>query len=226
MCLSTRRWILQLLLCSVSVQANLEVHSSVAQTPAPTPTPLRPSTTPQSALHVACCDIRNMLAKYISSRGGLREEQCDPATCNQDREVKAFILHTKAGLRITLEADSNQDVLVHVDSLSSQALSELMVWAFIGRIATKRQQGEAEPSHMLLEYDTITQQISVEEPKCTLYETVYQIMITIAILAIISIMLLQSVKEIEHVASKPECKTHPGVVCWSQHEGSRSLRIR
>ena len=148
-----------------------------------------------STLHIECCDIRNTLAHYIADRGGLREPECDTKTCNMDKEVRLFIDNTFSVLGSSLHIDEQQEFHVNLDTLTSESFAELLVWAFMGRFVTKHQNGEEEQTHKFLQYNTISHQITVQEPQCSFQETVYQMMISIAILAIIGIMLLQTVAE-------------------------------
>lgn len=158
-------------------------------------------------LRIECCDIRNMLAKYIADRGGLREPDCHASTCKEDREVNLFVWHTVSALGFKIQVDEQQEVDLHVDSLTSESVAELLVWAFMGRYVTKHQDGEEDQTHKFLEYNTITQQITVQEPQCSFQETVYQIMICIAIIAIIGIMLLQTVAEKEKCEEADELRS-------------------
>lgn len=193
------------------------------------------STVLSRTLRLECCDIRNMLARYIADRGGLRESNCVPSTCKADREVHVFIWHTIAALGLRIQVDEQQEVIVHLDSLSSESVSELLVWAFMGRYVTKHQNGEVDHTHKFLEYNTITQQITVQEPQCSFQETVYQIMICIAIIAIIGIMLLQTVaesekcQEAEEIRSTPLNKTPNKDVCFridNYQDNQKAIRFR
>jgi hypothetical protein len=183
--------------------------------------------------------MRNMLSKYIAVRGGLREKRCDPSTCDRDEEVKSFRAHTKAALSLATQDShqdsANQDLRVEISSLSSEALAELMVLAFLGRMATKRQPGEVDFKNSFLEYDTVTHQMTVEEPQCALHDAVYQIMVSISVLAIICIMLIQSVAKsvkqeppvYEPLPSGPQADTKDAsVVSWTNNDNRRTLRGR
>jgi hypothetical protein len=165
-----------------------------------------------------CCQIRNTLAKYISSKGSLREETCTPEKCPLDQEVKRFSF-----AEIGLLKDTRQDFHLDINSISDETLSELVVLAFMGKFVTKQQLGE-EDLHKVLVYDTISHQITTEMPQCEFHENMYQIMIAVSILAIISIMLLQTVHEIEEKSTQEQIQEIP--VSTVKQKSACTIRFR
>lgn len=171
------------------------------------------NSTGQSAAVIVmhCCDLWDMMKTYVRARGGVRSEQCDPTDCMKCKEVETLLKHTEAAFMsrtirgkstIVAPDTDKQQYNIQVDMMTSKLMSELMVWAFIGRGFTLTQEGENDELNAFLQYDTIKHTISMIQPRCSFQKPVYDAMLTITIIAIIVILVLQTIKH------SPQMKEH------------------
>jgi hypothetical protein len=141
---------------------------------------------------VQCCDLYQSLHQYVAVRGGTVPPGCRPASCAKNHLMRRLVAETRqmrAGDALTVSAALDMTLLS--GNLTSSAMADWMLLAFIGRLVTKPPLAEDAPRHDYLEYDAISNQIVVKAAQCQVQETVYEVMLIISIISIIGLMTTQ-----------------------------------
>lgn len=139
-----------------------------------------------------CCDLYSSLHQYVAVRGGTVPPDCVPASCLRHHLMHKLMSETRQ-MRAgdALEVSADLDVTLLSGNLTSSAMADWLMLAFLGRFVTKPPQVEDNPRHSYLEYDAISGQIVVKAAQCQVQETVYEVMLIISIISIIGLMTTQ-----------------------------------
>ena len=143
---------------------------------------------------IPCCALWDNIDMYIKARGGSRDK-C-PAECKDSHEVNQILKYTEAASVGQWEANGTNFVL-DFDDMKVDLIAQIFVLSFIGRWTTKPSTGEDSPVQPYIQYDTIAHTTEIIQPACSFQKSFYTAMVLIAIIAIISLMLVQSASEIE-----------------------------
>ena len=143
---------------------------------------------------IPCCVLWDNIDMYIKARGGSRS-QCS-AACKYSHEVNQILKYTEAASVGQWEANGTNFVL-DFDDMKVDLIAQIFVLSFIGRWTTKPSTGEDSPVQPYIQYDTIAHTTEIIQPACSFQKSFYTAMVLIAIIAIISLMLVQSASEIE-----------------------------
>jgi len=130
---------------------------------------------------VACCDFWKALSSFTKEKTGsqMSYEQCiKEYDCTKNKLLKQFLHQSNRLTKQNLLFDAENKVRIDTTAWSSDVVSSLLAWAFIGRIVSAEQNSD---NLLSLIYDFQTDQLSLQRTTCEFDRSIYTSMVLISV---------------------------------------------
>lgn len=154
---------------------------------------------------IECCEMLKVLTIFMVPSTGDKVDECKPHECWTLKLVQLFVNHTKSMLHRTDSVTSvaNQPVetvrisklKTHIEiirSVFSDNAQEVLVFAFLGRTVAIEQGLRDE--YKSLEYNILTDTLSVRDSACSIDKTIYSTMVVASIALLVFFIATQVVE--------------------------------
>lgn len=150
--------------------------------------------------NASVCSICNTLDRLILDVGVSKTPaQCHASECALRGKFRLFVREIG---HMSVDAAASNDA-VHV-SMSEEALSQVLVYAMIGRhfTAAKTKRDSLDWNVAELHYDVNTQTISVSRPMCVFEKSVYSILLVSSVVIVLTSMVLRRLQSYEETPTR------------------------
>lgn len=163
---------------------------------------------------VACCDFWKDLSAFVTEKTGskMSYEQCmEEYDCTKNKLLKQFLHQSNRLTNQNLFFDAENKVRIDTTAWSSDVVSSLLAWAFVGRIVSAEQ---SDDNLLSLIYDFQTDQLSLQRTTCEFDRSIYTSMVLISVSLLTYFIVHRVIKQ------TPEAKTSDATMQteWRTHD--------
>ncbi len=184
-------------------------------------------------LLIDCCDMHKVLTSFMVPSTGdhVNDDVCRSQKCFDLKLVQLFVNHTRSMLNgphssvASKPIESVRTTETHMEivhSVLEQKALEVLVFAFLGR-AVATEDG-LRKEHMSLEYNSVTDTLSIRDSSCAIDKTIYST-IVVASIALLVFFIATQVVETEKRKSLEAPRNAVGADNSGAHKSFLRMRV-
>ena len=130
---------------------------------------------------INCCDVWTAVSAFTVEKTGstMSFDTCvESNQCMQNKLIKQFLAQSQRLLKQKVEFNDNAELVVSSKQWSEDIVTQLLVWAFVGRVVSGHEYDE---NALKIVYDFQTDKLSLKRSVCEFDHNIHTCMVLISV---------------------------------------------